>query len=297
MKSYILASITLFVLQCAVEAQRAPNTRAPMPIQVMGEGRLENLQPGTTLNKNNISNLFKGWWQTNGTWDMYTNGGATAPTIQTALASEDKYGFYIPTVSSPTNMPASNHNFYYDCALGGDVCPQFTITSSLRPTVMVIGFTITVSNWTGSTFRGYDTVRMGQSPYVICQFNDDPSQFPQAGPNGNIVLVHTPDGAGVGGGVVVFDNNEIYDCMMLRDGPNTAAALSVYQRVSGSYKFVGESRLGLTTNGGSPAVENIFFGQNDDHSPASGTPGKIRLSNFWMTTNREAYYNRQFPTY
>jgi hypothetical protein len=278
--------------------RRQPNTYAPIPMQVMGEGRLTGLSAGTVLTAANCSNLFSGHWCTNGTWALYNGGGATLPTVITADANLLSYGLLMPTVTQPKpTTPTTNQCLYTECNLGGDTVPQFSYVNntSIRPSVMVAGFTLTVSNWSGDTFRGYDIFRMGQDPYVICQFNDDISQFP---PNGNILLVHTPDGAGVGGAVIVLDNGEDYKVTVLRDGPQSVAKISVVQQLpNNTYKYRGESILLLTTNGGSPLVENIFFGQHDDHAPASGTPGKLRMSNFWMSTNRQDYYDRKFPTY
>ena len=281
-----------------------PNTIAPIPIQVWGEGRVENLSPNTTLTDNagaggNYSNLFAGHWCTNGTWILYTNGGTTKPSVITADPFENLYGFFMPTVTQPIKtVPATNQVFYYQCDLGGDVCPKFTYSNNGGgpdgPVVMVAGFTLSVSNWTGATARGYDTFRIGQSPYIIVQFNDDQFQF--TGVN-HFLLAHTPDGPQVGDYVAVLDNGEVYIILVLFDQPNSIGRVAVIQKLrSGRYRRVGESYLAMT--GSTEGANVIFFGQHDDHSPASGTPGKIRLGNFFMvSTNREDYFNLVFPRY
>jgi len=281
-----------------------PNTVAPYPIQVMGEGRVEKVSPGTTINDQISSNQFAGFWKTNYQYLMYTNGGTTKPTIETWESLANSYGFFMPTVTQPIQTtPATNQCFYYQCDLQGDVCPRASwagVAASV-PTVMVVGFTMSISNWTGATFRGYDLVRIGQDPYAILQFNDDPSQFP---PNGQVVLVHTPDGAGVGSPVIVLDNGEVYDFQLLFDGFRSNAAVRAVQRLpNGNRKLAGVSTLALS-NGQSNCSPNcipsgagaIWFGQNDDHgAPNSG--GKIRIGHFYMSTNREIFYDNQWPRF
>jgi hypothetical protein len=92
------------------------------------------------------------------------------------------------------------------------------------------------------------------------------------------------------------DNGEVYQIVVMRDGPQSRAAMSVYLKQPQGYKFVGESFLLMTTNAGSPLVENIWFMQHDDHGEAS-QGGTIRYNNYWMTTNREVYTSRWFPRY
>lgn len=277
---------------------RQANTLSPVPIQVMGEGRLTNIAVGTGLVGQpiaNVSNSFSGYWQTNATWGWYTNSQATgAPVVGAIVSLERQVGFYQPTVSTPNDDNAKN--WLTRCASGSnDICPQATFKNAgLRPVVMVMGFQLIASNWSGLSFRGYDVVRMGQSPYVICQLNDNLSDVPATG----IALwVHTPDGAGVGGAVVVLDNGEIYQCMLLYDAFQDKGALRVYQKLTnGRYLYKGESLLPLTA---STAAENVFLSMHDDHSPLdpTGPPGDIRVSHFWMSTNREIFYNNQFPPY
>jgi len=285
---------------------RAPNVLAPVPIQVMGEGRLSNFAVGTALKShmgttNILSNNFTGIFRTNCTWILYTNSQATGAAIVGATVPlEGQIGFYQPTVTVPDDTGSLNWNSR--CNGGSnDIAPQATFKSGSEPSVLVVGFTITVSNWnpegSGSTFKGFDVVRIGSSPYAICQFQDNVDA-----PNKINVLVHSPDGAGVGGAVVIFDNGEVYHCMLLYDAPQSKVGLRVYQKLSnGGVVYKGESLWKMT---GGTIAQNVFFQMHDDHTD-SGSPfglstsvaGDIRLSHFWGTTNRQTFYNHDFPKY
>lgn len=279
---------------------RQPNTLASVPIQVMGEGRLTNLAVGTHLitmmgTTNTLSNSFTGYWQTNATWILYTNSGnPTGSVIVTTItANEGLSGTWQPTVSIPEDVNAKTWLLMGRFG-SNDICPQATFKTGLRPSVMVMGFNLTVSNWSGSTFRGWDMVRIGQSPYVICQLNDNVSDHPATG----IALwVHTPDAPGTGLPVAILDNGEVYHVMVLYDAPNDLGSIKVFQKLSnGRYAYKGQSNLPMTS---STAAENVFFSMHDDHSAlaAGSTGGDFRYSHFWMTTNREAFLNSDFPKY
>jgi len=308
----VLVSL-LALISCCVLGQRfgatpyrAPNTLAPVPLQVMGEGQLTNIAVGTGLkslfslaNLLTISNCFSGYWATNATFILYTNGFGTAsaatgaPIVGVTVALEKQNGLFQPTVTQPNGITGSN---WLTTCLGGsnDICPQMNFKAGVKPSVLIVGFTITLSNWSGLSFRGYDTVRIGQSPYAICQVNDNLSDHPTTG----IALwVHTPDAPQTGAPVAILDNGEVYKCMLLYDAPNSLGGLKVYQKLTnGRIIFKGYSSLPMS---GGTTADNVFLSMHDDHSPLdpTGPPGDIRLSNYWMTTNRTVFDNDQIPNY
>lgn len=281
------------------------NTYAQQPIQVMEEGKATNFAVGTHLithfgTTNILSNMFKGFLKTNCTWILYSNSvnNTGSIIIDTALPSEKKYGYFMPTVTQPVD-DINTHTWLSKHVRGSnDVCVQATFKAGLRPSVLVVGFSLSISNWTPTgtttTGKGFDLMRIGQSPYVICQFGDSSEITDQL-----TLQIHTPASAGVGVPVIILDNGEIYEVMFMYDAPNDKAALRVFQRLSsGRYIFKGESLLPIT---GSPAAaENVFIGCSDDHSGwnfSSSIGGDFRWWGWWASTNRAVFYSSQFPTY
>ena len=301
---FVLVGLCLTII---VRAQRfgQGNTRAPLPIQVMEEGKATNFAVGTHLithlgTTNILSNMFKGYIKTNATWILYSNSITTTGSIiiDTAVRDQKKYGYFMPTVTQPVD-DINNHTWLSKHIRGSnDICVQATFKAGLRPSVLVLGFTLSISNWTPTgtttTGKGFDLMRIGQSPYVICQFGDSSEITDQL-----TLQIHTPATAGVGVPVIILDNGEIYEVMFIYDAPNDKASLRVFQQLpNGRYQFKGESNLPIT---GSPvAAENVFFGVSDDHSGwnfSSSIGGDFRISNIWGTTNRSVFYDSMFLTY
>ncbi len=284
---------------------KQPNTLAPIPMQVMEEGKATNFAVGTHLithmgTTNILSNMFKGFIKTNATWILYSNSvnNTGSIIIDTVLANQSKYGYFMPTVTDPVN-DINNHTWLSKHARGSnDVCVQATFKAGLRPSVLVMGCTLSISNWTPTgtttTGKGFDLMRIGQSPYVILQFGDSSEIVDQL-----TLQIHTPATAGVGVPVIILDNGEVYEVMFIYDAPNDKASLRVWQRLSnGRYQFKGESNLPITDT--PLAAENVFIGVSDDHSGwnfSSSIGGDFRLSNIWASTNRAIFYSSMFPTY
>ncbi len=267
-----------------------PNTFSPVPMQAMGEGIVSNLAIGTLLSTANISNCFKGYWNTNCTWAMVTNAGSTPIQIGNLAPLERLNGFYMPTVSQPGDNRAVN--FLYTSVGTPDIFPQASFKAGFAPAILICGFSLSISNWDATTFAADDVFRIGQDPYAILQFGDGTEVSGR-----QTLLCHTPDGAGIGSPVILLDNGEVYHVVMIANGPSAFAGMRIYQRLaSGRWKYNGESFLTMTTNTGNPLRENIWFTQHDDHGEASAG-GQIRYSHFWMSTQLVVWNERWFPRY
>ena len=294
----IAAAVIAFMLAVVFTFGRQPNTLSSVPLQVMGECRMTNLSAGTGLigtPLTTISNGFTGWLSTNITFGWVTNSsGATgAPIIGVTVPLERQVGFYEPGWTTPQPITDPNAmNWLSRCSHGSNDI-GLVGTFKVAPMVLVFGANITFSNWSGATFRGYDILRIGQSPYAIMQLNDNSSDHPATG----IALwVHTPDAPQTGSPVTIVDNGEVYQVMILYDGFNDYGAVRVAQKLpNGQLLYKGESKLPMA---GAGTAANIWFTLHDDHSPlVTDAAGDIRTSHYWVSTNREIFLEGRFPKY
>lgn len=279
---------------------RQPNTFAPVPMQVMYEGRMESgLALSTQIQNNNVSNLFAAGF-INGTWAVVTNNNTTnaIPTLRIGASTsiETQHGFYVPGTTTPFDL--GTRNLLWDMSGRGDIFPRWTWTAGFQPTVFVMGFEMSISNFNG-TFQAYDGPRIGQDPYCICQLGDETEVS-----GAQTLLVHSPDGGQIGRPVVIVDNgaSKTYEVVMMYDGFNTNVGCQMFvleKLVNGGFLFKGESIIGMNTNGsgGLPRIKaaNVWIGPNDDHGSNLGTAGQWRIKNVWGTTNREVYEARLRP--
>lgn len=294
----VILVLSLSVDQKASSQPSRPNTFAPVPIQVMGDCRMTNFALGTGLigeSFANISNNFTGWIQTNITFGWVTNSsGATGAPIVGALTTLEKgVGFYEPGVTQPQSITDPNAMNWLSRGTHGSNDIGLVGTFKVQPMVLVFGATISFSNWNGGTFRGWDIIRIGQSPYAIMQLNDNSSDHPKTG----IALwVHTPDAPQTGSPVTIVDNGEVYMVMLLYDGHNDYGAVRVAQKLTnGRLLHKGESKLPMA---GAGTAANVWFSLHDDHSGLFvDAAGDIRVSHYWFSTNREIFLNSQFPAY
>ena len=292
----LLVSALLFISACLF-GQRfggapssQPNTLASVPMQVMGEGIVSNLAIGAELSTANISNCFKGFWQTNCTWAMVTNAGTTPIKTDAVTPVAKLNGYFMPTVTTPNENRSIG--FLYTSVGTPDIFPKATFKSGSLPAILIVGFQLSISNWDATTFAADDMFRIGQDPYCIVQFGDGAEVSGK-----QTILCHSPDGAGIGSPVILLDNGETYHVVVMANGPRAFAGMRVFQKLpSGQWKYNGESYLSMTTNSGSPLRENIWFTQHDDHAEASAG-GQIRYNNFWMTTNISVWDDKWFPRY
>lgn len=287
----LICPIIVFGQRFGGSPYRSPNTLVPVPLQVMGEGIVSNLAIGTSLQTANISNCFRGYWQTNCTWDMVTNSGTTTLKTDALLSTMKVNGYFMPTVTQPSEN--RDIGFIYTSVGTPDIFPKATFKTGLRPAILICGFELSISNWDASTFAADDMFRIGQDPYCIVQFGDGAEVSGK-----QTILCHSPDGAGIGSPVILLDNGETYHVVVMANGPRAFAGMRVWQRINSNngWQYKGESYLSMTTNSGSPLRENIWFTQHDDHAEASNG-GQIRYNNYWMTTNVSVWDNFQFPVY
>lgn len=289
MKQSLLNIAVCLVICSSVLAQNAlnripftqKNSKYQEPMQVMMECRLENasLAIGQVVTSTTFSNCCRGYI-TNGTVTLITNNGTAQPTVGGSTAVENQDGFFVNTVTSPTD--GGTKNFLFQCN-GADIYPKFTF--SVQPVVVVLGVEMMFSNWTGASGQWYDTLRIGQAPYNILNFSDGGEVPPKPSIN-----VHTPEGVGLN---ILIQTNVWYEIMMIYDAPNDYGGVAVFEKSpSGQYTFRGES-LNPMASADTPA-DSIWFTQFDDHG---ATGGDIRYNNYWMTTNRNDYLLRRFPKY
>jgi|GEM_PF-4410710 hypothetical protein len=295
-----MKKLLLFVLACPllVFVQQfvagPPNTFPTAAIQVMGEGRLAGLAVGTDISSGNVSSLFNGYWQTNATWAVVTaqlNSASTLVKIATNAFGENQSLFFMPTVTQPITL--GDCSFIYNSLNTNDVYPICTFKTANKPAVLIVGFELMISNWDATTFAADDMFRIGQDPFTVFQFGDGTEISGR-----QTMLIHT-SAAGLGRPITILDNGEVYQCVIMANGPRAIGAARIWQKLlNGRKKFLGESFLTNPTNSGDALIGNVFFTMHDDHGEGTAQPsggGKLFYSHYWMSTNVLVWDNGFWP--
>jgi len=213
-------------------------------------GRLEGGNSGDAISLQIITNSFVG--AKVGSWSLVGSGQPVVQTTQPITIA----GLQL---ADGTGLGDAGTKMWRFQADGTDAYPSYSLTAGGEPSIVVFGFSLMCSNWTGSENKGLDWFRVDQSPFLIVQF--------QAGSevSGHITIgIHTDDGVGP---TVEIVNNTWYWITGIYRRTGTVE-LKVYTYTApGTYTFLGGSSLTMPDG----TADHVRFTQNDDHGLTPGS--------------------------
>lgn len=224
----------------------APVTGVGVTVDMLG--RLNSGNEGDTLSLQIVTNGFYGEQVASfsmvGSGQPKVNLMSPKPITIAGLQLADGTGF----------GDTGNQVWRFQCD-GTEAYPSYAINQS----IVVFGFSLMCSNWTGSENKGLDWFRVDQSPFLIVQFQAGSEIF------GTLTIsVHTPDG--VGPTITIQNEHWYWITGIFRQ--TGSVEIKVYEYTSpATYTLLGTSSLTMSTGN----ADHIRFQQNDDHSLPSGS--------------------------
>jgi hypothetical protein len=277
----ILILLILFAFEASgqlVRLQRSNFIKPPAgpgsPDTVIHLGRAEDSTSGTTVTTTIADNGFLG--DTDGTWSIF-GAGSTYPVVHTTQTIfEDGV-----QVAGGGGLGDSGNTRFWFSRHNEPRTPQFTFTTT-KPCV-VFSYNFSISNWNGGTFGSYNDKRVGQSPFLIVNFDDGNDGGRQA------INCHT----GSGQGSYIFITNVIPYRIVAKYETGVDAVVKVYTRDGpGDYRLVGTSTLGLGSAGNAGFIR---WSEEDNHSETDGRD--TRQDNMMLTYTASDFPNVHLPNY